>query len=216
MEFIKIRNNRSSDFDFSTEWRTVTSTYKKGVVYDQSKDMLHSPDMNWCAGAVAANVFQGMTGEIESGKAIYERAKTIGKKESNSLVGLSLPHSFNALANRQDLEDAELIKLNSLEQIMNWLITKGPVAFGGIWNLGMFNPKGYCRGKWMEYGGDNVGGHAATIIGTSAKGYIRIENSWGLNWGAKGTAWMKWEEFDKFIHSSKFSAFGLQSPSLNS
>lgn len=210
MEFIKYRNLSKEEYQTGKTWREVTSSYDKGHVFDQTSNPLMSPDMNWCAGATVANVYQGLTGVIESGSAIYETARAL-KPETQYLTigGLSIPAAFNALAKRQNLKNASIIILNNFEEIMRCLVAKSPIAFGGSWPTGMFYPQGYCRGKWIEYSGGKIGGHAATILGTSSRGYVRIENSWGFNWGNKGTAYMKWEEFEKFSKSEKFSAFGL-------
>lgn len=212
MDFIDFRNISNEEMETGKVWKDVTSSYKKGHVFDQTADQLMNPDMNWCAGATAANVYECMTGKIESGKAIYETTKSLeSSEERKETIGSSLPASFNALSKRQGLKNAKLVILDDFEKIMRFLVAKGAVAFGGNWPEGMFYPKGYCKGRWIEYAGNSIGYHAATIIGTSSRGYVKVENSWGqYNWAPKGTAFMKWSELEKFSKTKYFSAYGFE------
>lgn len=53
-----------------------------------------------------------------------------------------------------------------------------------------------------EYAGQNLGGHAMCVVGYDdhkAGGAFRIMNSWGTQWGNNGYAWIRYDDFSRFV-----------------
>lgn len=207
MDLIPERKPFIEELKPGENWRKVKGIYKKGRVFDQTKEGYADP--NYCAGCVAANMYEIATKKIESGKAIYNNAKNFEEKISKSnkdfSYGTSFKSVFSALSRRQKLKDPILIDLKGIEEVMSWLVAQGPVGFGGMWTEGMVYPTGWWRKRWMKDKGPNYGNHASTIIGTHPKGYLVIENSWGYNWGNKALGHMKWTEFEKFLNKKYYN-----------
>lgn len=85
----------------------------------------------------------------------------------------------------------------SIGDIVDTLISRGPVIVGCQWREGMFFPDqdGYIYAK-----GPNYGGHAVYVIGVNKwANKVRIVNSWGAEWGENGRAWMKIDDLDKVV-----------------
>jgi len=59
-----------------------------------------------------------------------------------------------------------------------------------------------------DYDMNGFGGHAMCVIGyddNRSGGAFQIMNSWGMDWGNKGIAWVKYNDFDYFV----VEAYGL-------
>lgn len=83
------------------------------------------------------------------------------------------------------------------DELKAWVLTTGPVMVGTNWYSSMFNPDAAAR-LWLS--GQVAGGHEWLIRGwqrkrfpddTIFKGYFRMRNSWGPNWGDHGEAWIE-------------------------
>jgi hypothetical protein len=83
----------------------------------------------------------------------------------------------------------------------------GPSVIGVPWYQGMHTPdaKGYIAAT-----GKKTGGHAVLVRGVSLrrKSFL-IHNSWGRNWGVKGTAWLRFSDMDKLLQAKGEAAIPL-------
>lgn len=93
---------------------------------------------------------------------------------------------------------AEYRWATSLESVANAVLELGPVVVGSDWYAAMDEPeKGVIHAE-----GDVVGGHAYLITGVdTVRRRLRVRNSWGLEWGDKGRAWLPFSDFRRLLKS---------------
>lgn len=87
----------------------------------------------------------------------------------------------------------------SLNDAVDYLLTKGPLVIGVNWYDSMFDPdsKGFLN---IEPNSFVAGGHCLLAIGVNrAQRRIRLLNSWGPGWGANGRAWISFETFERLM-----------------
>jgi C1A family cysteine protease len=91
------------------------------------------------------------------------------------------------------------------ETIRRWVLMKGPVIVGTNWYSDMYKPNRFTG--FIRPTGRPDGGHAYLIRGADdtvkapdgTKGAFRIINSWGVNWGQQGKAWLSYKDMDGLI-----------------
>ena len=195
-------------------WLYETLTWKAGTVHNQMDGI---GDPNWCTGAAWANLIEGVTGQLVSGRKIYEDTRETFASDEDK-PGASLHESGHILLRNMHALDGpnetDLVHLRTFRSVMAWLMTRGPVVFGCRWHTGMLYPRSQRCATWMEYAGPAMSPHAACIIGSSHKrrGFLRIENSLGLGWGSKGLSWMPHKHFAKLFGLHRVEAMGLRLP----
>jgi len=109
------------------------------------------------------------------------------------------------------------LSMNGDDQKVNMLAIKQNIAAGAPVVFGMMVGESFMRsmlGKsvWIPSGEDynmyGFGGHAMCVVGYDdykEGGAFRIMNSWGMEWGEKGFAWIKYKDFEYFTKE----AYGL-------
>ena len=114
-------------------------------------------------------------------------------------------------------------RLRTLADIISWLQIS-PVVIGFEWTAGVENPhtKGGVFGfffgaRWIKPDKEDskkikYGNHAVAITGASFKrgGYVRVQNSRGMNWGNKGTARLAWSDLEDMLRRRKAIAYGIE------
>jgi Papain family cysteine protease len=86
------------------------------------------------------------------------------------------------------------VRLTDLRQIKEAIFLVGPVVFG-IQVDSTIDQVGK-DGVWPLPNGGNEGGHAMVIFGwNDFRQAFLIKNSWGVDWGASGYAWMPYTHF---------------------
>lgn len=94
---------------------------------------------------------------------------------------------------------------DSVDAVVDHLLTTGPVVMGTNWTNGMFmaDDQGYID----DIGGAATGGHAYLLIGANRKrkkadgkvGAVRLLSSWGDKWADRGRAWMSFDALAELI-----------------
>lgn len=85
----------------------------------------------------------------------------------------------------------------SITEVVNTILTVGPMVVGTKWYSHMNNPDHLGR---VRPSGSSVGGHAYVLNGVNVdSGMLRIKNSWGTGWGKRGYAFIHVDEFEKLL-----------------
>ena len=88
---------------------------------------------------------------------------------------------------------------SDLNDVVNTILTLGPMVVGTRWYKGMFTPnhKGI-----IKLSGSQQGGHAYLLDGVDRKNRMfRLKNSWGRNWGKKGFAFISFNDFETLLNN---------------
>ena len=95
------------------------------------------------------------------------------------------------------------------DQVVRALLEVGPVFVGTLWYAGMMKTRnGYIRPT-----GRKLGGHAYELNGVNTKlDYFRVKNSWGRDWGVKGRAKIKIDDFDKLLKDDGEACLAVELP----
>lgn len=121
---------------------------------------------------------------------IYYRAKEIDG-EPRAENGSTIHSSVKAM---KDLGRVDAYAWTTdLEEIKQWVLTKGPMVVGTYWYAGMFDPNGT---GYVHPTGSIEGGHAYQIVGYSrGLDVFTFQNSWGKSWGDNGFFYMHANEW---------------------
>jgi len=84
----------------------------------------------------------------------------------------------------------------NLDQIKWWLLNKGPIIVGTVWNSNMMFPD---ENGVIGIGGSLMGGHAYLLNEWTEDDYIGFQNSWGGGWGVDGKGYIKATDFAKLF-----------------
>ncbi len=131
---------------------------------------------------------------------VYKFAKTIDEWEGENYDGTSV------LAGAKSMQTFSLLReyrwAFSMDEMVDGLISKGPVVLGIPWYEGMYEaPNGV-----LKVSGDNVGGHCILAVGyrvasskAGGKDTVILQNSWGTSWGINGLAEIEVSELAKLL-----------------
>lgn len=131
---------------------------------------------------------------------IYKQAQQIDEWAGESYSGTSV------LAGAKVMQKLGLIKeyrwCFSVQEVVQALLTSGPVVLGINWYSGMYEaPQGI-----LSVSGQHVGGHAIVARAYAVKGEvfedeaaIGLLNSWGSDWGIDGCAWIRESQLQRLM-----------------
>lgn len=85
----------------------------------------------------------------------------------------------------------------SLNDVILWVLNKGPVVMGTLWHVGMFYPD---QDGFVQPNGPIVGGHAWLLTGLDIRtGVATAVNSWGTAWGLGGKFKLRFDTLDYLL-----------------
>lgn len=125
---------------------------------------------------------------------IYEQAQ--------SLDGFPLPHDGTTVRAAMQVmaregRISEYVWATALDDVVRWVLLKGPVVIGTAWYFDMFAPNRYGR---VSLTGAYVGGHSTLITGVnSTHRMARVRNSWGSGWGQNGNFWLSFFDLNRLL-----------------
>lgn len=201
----------------NSHWKEHFAGWQKVNVYDQTdirrKIIL---DSGFCVGCAVANAYQGVTGELgEYAQSLYETAKRMREGHLSEKGGVTIPEVADVATIRFG---GGWLWLPSFEDALDWLSVKSPLVASFPWTMGMHHPVGrggwfkrHFGPRWMNPAGPRLSYHATAIMATSPKagGYVVVENSYGLQWGVKGTARLSWDDLKALIDAKKVGLWGF-------
>lgn len=97
----------------------------------------------------------------------------------------------------------------TMDDIEEWVKTKGPIVVGTDWTYDMFNPdeKGYVKPT-----GGFAGGHCYLLVGWDDKDILTFQNSWGKGFGLNGYFKMRAADFSTLLAAAGDACAGVELP----
>lgn len=124
----------------------------------------------------------------DDGHKIYYECKVIDG-EPNAEDGSDVRSGAQAMVNRGRI--ATYVFAENMNDIKDWVDTRGPIVVGTDWMNDMFNPD--AQG-FVQPTGDVAGGHCYLLVGYG-DGVLTFQNSWGTSFGLNGYFKMKEADF---------------------
>lgn len=207
-------DERSKDFPLraAIKERPVrrTKKWRNGVILDQGREGA-CVGFGWAAEALSTPVsvdLSRLKADVPREPTafahhLYQRAKVLDTWDGEEYDGTSV------LAGAKAMRESGLIKefrwCFGIEDVIDALMTKGPVVLGIYWYESMYAaPEGI-----LSVAGEEVGGHCITAVGfklakDSATGEdtIILQNSWGYSWGNWGLAEIRVSELAALLNNA--------------
>lgn len=115
----------------------------------------------------------------------YNEAKKIDEWEGENYEGTSV------LAGAKLMQKVGVVKeyrwAFNIEEVIDAVLSKGPVVIGINWYDGMYE----TQGDYLRVWGNLAGGHCLLVVGykiEDGQEYLILLNSWGPGWGKNGLA----------------------------
>lgn len=204
-------DERSKDFPIRSAIaerpKRRTKRWRNGVILDQGREGA-CVGFGWTAEALSTPVAVDLTrlkaeapdDPTAFAQSVYHRAKQLDTFPGEDYDGTSV------LAGAKALKELGIVKeyrwCFKIEDVIDAILTKGPVVLGIYWYAGMYDaPKGS-----LKVSGEKVGGHCITAVGfvlakdsVNGEDSILLQNSWGPSWGKWGLAEITVSDLSKLL-----------------
>lgn len=181
--------------------------WRSGEILDQGREGA-CVGFGWTAEALATPIpvdITKMKADVprtgnEFAANLYHIAKTLDDTPGEDYDGTSV------LAGAKTMQQLGLIKeyrwAFDIEDVIDAILTKGPVVLGIYWYDSMYKaPEGI-----LSVSGKIVGGHCITAVGfktaassSTGEDTIILQNSWGADWGINGLAEIRVSELTELL-----------------
>lgn len=134
----------------------------------------------------------------EAGQQFYTWARKNDEWPGEDYEGSSVRGAMKGLE-RAGLIRGGYLWAFTAETVRDYVLRYGPVVTGTDWYLDMMEPDSKAR---IHPTGPMEGGHAWLILGYSAdRDAFRMQNSWGIEWGTRGRAWIGFDEYQMLLEA---------------
>ena len=156
----------------------TTKEWPMSKILDQG-DTPHCVGFAWAGWGICEPIVDDFSNA--DGNRIYYEAKVIDG-EPNQEDGSTTLSGVKAMQKDGRLQNYAFA--TSLDDMVTWLLTKGPVVVGTNWYEKMFTPD---ANGLVTIGGSVAGGHEHLIVGVDKdKQLFKHVNSWGASWSQGG------------------------------
>jgi hypothetical protein len=139
-------------------------------------------------------------------RVIYTEAQKVDEWPGNAYAGTSVRAGAKVLKERGFI--LEYRWANELLDVVNVILTQGPIVVGTNWYENMSYPD---KNHLVTATGCYLGGHAYVLNGVSlSKQRFRLKNSWGSTWGNRGSAYISFNDFEMLLRDRGEACIGVE------
>lgn len=208
------KDPRSRNFATSA---IVPTTARFKRVWTTRKEPLDQGQDGHCVGFSSAGLLaakpQAYTVDNSTGDKIFFAAQSIDRAE-----GRNYDDGATVLAGMKACQNAQFFSKYGwcfgVDDVINWIVRKGPVILGINWHEDMFNPS---PEGLLSVTGAVAGGHAILANGywphhPEFDDVVVLTNSWGRNWGRNGRAYLPMEGLQTLLSEEGEAAAPTELP----
>jgi hypothetical protein len=186
---------------------TTQREWEVAKILDQG-DTPHCVGFAWAGFGISLPVADLLWNNA-TGDSIYYTAKVIDgePKQEN---GSSTRSGVQAFMRYGSLQGNSYAFANSLQDIITWVLTSGPVITGTNWYNQMFNPD--AQGV-VTVGGGVAGGHEWMISGVDTTTQLfKCTNSWGAGFAKSGQFYISFSDYQRLLNEQGDACTALEVP----
>lgn len=198
-----LHDPRSRDFDARAivRPRPLVDTLHHSRVAPWDQGDIGSCTANAALGCLVTDPFQGRAFTERDAQDLYKQETRV---DDSQVPGHWPPDDTGStgLWSMKALKQAGLIRSYHhafrLSTVLH-LLLDSPVSTGITWYESMFQVDSDNQ-IVVDFGSQVAGGHQVCLVGLdTAKGRVRVRNSWGTGWADNGYAWLKWSDYDALL-----------------
>jgi hypothetical protein len=198
--FVQEPDPQDADFPLGAVIEAVDDARSKEKVWQLPAHLLNQGSTNSCVGHACAHFILAapiMSHSIDA-IALWRRAQEIDEFPGNegTNTGTSVRAGFKALR-EQDLITTDYRWASNADEVLRFILTRGPVVVGSKWYPGMSQP---ANGIMGLTGNPGTSGHAYLLFGFSPDhDAFLVANSWGTGWAIDACAFLPYDALDQLM-----------------